>query len=488
MKEDGRGRGSRPIRRRLRKLLLVCALSFVGLEAAYRVYLFRFASAEQFSKYAPLSEVPSERRIYRGHHYFNYCLNEAYRSPDGKNRHNSLGYRGEEIAREKPPGTYRIGCIGGSSTYDSSIPDYRLSFPHQLELVLHEKYDAPEVEVINAGCGGWSSFECLIDLQFRLLELAPDLLVVYHGTNDVYPRLVPPKEYRRDNSGYRMQWSTDASLWEHSAVLRWLGIRLGWAKKTSVGALTVRGDRKDAAREDWLAANPPTFYAQNLEDTIALARHRGVAILLSTWAWCPSFGDHAADPLYQRAFAELNAVVREVARKNAVELFDFVALMPTDREYWADGRHSNERGARRKAELFAAFIAEHFLARRTMPVQTGILSELRPGSVPGMTALEFPLFDGLPVRGSIGVAPDGTAILGLAVLEELREPDVLVYWSPSAPAAQGGLPEKARLVGSLGGIGERYLPLPREAGAPGHLLLYSLAHHELIGSAALEPP
>lgn len=348
--------------RKLRKFLVVSLLCFGVLEAGYRVYLFNFADAAQFSKYAPFAEVPADRLFYRGHHYLDYCLNEAYRSPDGKNRHNSLGYRGKEITRAKSPGVYRIACIGGSTTYETLIADYQLSYPDQLEAILREQYGAREVEVINAGCGGWTSWESLIDLEFRLLDLAPDLIVVYHGTNDVHPRLIPPEAYRSDNSGYRRQWCTDESFWERSAVLRLIGIRLGWAHKTSVGSLTVR-EYDDSDRAEWLAANPPTFFKANLENTIALARAHGIGVVLATWAWCPERGDYAANPVYQQGFRQGNDVVRDVAARNGIELYDFVEEMPTDPEFWGDGRHVNERGARRKAELFASFIAPRFLGR-----------------------------------------------------------------------------------------------------------------------------
>jgi hypothetical protein len=36
--------------------------------------------------------------------------------------------------------------------------------------------------------------------------------------------------------------------------------------------------------------------------------------------------------------------------------------MPLDLEYWSDGVHNTAAGARRKAELFATFIAERFLS------------------------------------------------------------------------------------------------------------------------------
>jgi len=57
-------------------------------------------------------------------------------------------------------------------------------------------------------------------------------------------------------------------------------------------------------------------------------------------------------------------------------------------------------------------------------------------------------------------------------------PDVLVYWTSQQGAP--GLPEDARLLGAYR-PGNRY-PLPRDAAHPGAVLLYSLAHGELIAN------
>ncbi len=355
--------GIRRRQRRLSAILLGVAIAFAVMEIGGRIWLFGFAPTSQFSQYAPLAEVPERYRLYRGHQYLSYCLNEAYRSRDGLNRHNSVGYRGDEIERTKPAGVYRILCLGGSTTYETAIADYRLSFPDQMERILREEHGATQVEVINAGCGGWSSWESLIDLQFRGLSLDPDLVVVYCGTNDVHPRLVPPEAYRRDNSGFRRAWQPDTGLLEHSLVLRRLGILFGWSSKNSVGSLT-EVDHPHVDEGANLAANPPTHFADNLEDMVAVCRHHGVDIMLATWAWCGAKDDYAARPYYQRGFQESNDVVREVAERNGVGLFDFVTVMPTDPTYWSDGRHVNEEGARVKAELFAGFIAEHYLHSR----------------------------------------------------------------------------------------------------------------------------
>lgn len=67
----------------------------------------------------------------------------------------------------------------------------------------------------------------------------------------------------------------------------------------------------------------------------------------------------------------------------------------------------------------------------------------------------------------------------------IASPEVLVYWSPSAPAAPA-LPVEAFLVGSLAGRRARVFGLPPAAlGRDGWLVLYSLGHQEVIDTAVL---
>lgn len=347
--------------RRLSISLATLLIALAACEIGLRIYLFRIADAERLTKYARFDDLPPEAHVYRGHPFTNYCLNEEYESRDGKSRHNALGLRGPEIAEAKASGVYRIVCIGGSTTYCTEVRDDALTYPAQLERILRERHGHANVEVINAGVGGWSSWECLVDLEMRLLGLEPDLLVVYHGINDVYPRFVPPEVYRRDGSGRFRQWSPGTSFWEHSVLARCIGVKLGWSTANTIEGL-VHKSYPNLDLDACLDANPPEYFAANLESTIAVAKHAGIDVMLATFAWCDAKNDYVSWPAYQRAIREGNEAIRAAARKNGVPLFEFETAMDRDKELWADSRHVNADGARVMAELYAAFVHERFFA------------------------------------------------------------------------------------------------------------------------------
>jgi lysophospholipase L1-like esterase len=251
--------------------------------------------------------------------------------------------------------------LGGSTTYETGIRDWRDTTWVEMQRLLGDELGHPEVEIVNAGCGGWTSWESLIDLAFRGLALEPDLVVVLCGANDVHARLVPPEHYVRDNSGYRRQWNPGETLWDRSLVLRLIGIPLGLATENGLGALASHRYQDEGLEDAWLDANPPLHYATNLRQMIALCRAQGAEVMLATWPWTDRLDDYAARPHYQRGFEQTNAVTVAVAEEQGVALLDHAAQMPRDERYWSDGRHVNVEGGRLKARFFAEFVAATFL-------------------------------------------------------------------------------------------------------------------------------
>jgi lysophospholipase L1-like esterase len=346
-------------------------LTFFLLEFGTRLWLRYIATPEQYDRYVLFTSIDAKDYAWTPHPYLSYFPTPNYEK--GQTYHNSLGYRNEEFSLEKPSGVFRIVALGGSSTYDVSIKDNDETFTAQLEKLLKEEYGYRDVQVINAGVSGYNSWEILVNLEFRVLDLDPDLVIIYEGTNDVHARMVEPSAYRGDNLGRRQVWQAPrVALWEHSALIRILSRALNMTRQVSVddfvSAPTYMSwpfesrlieDNLDPT--EILKRNPPIYFRRNLENMIAVAKEHNVQILFSTWAHSPNLNDYASQDYYQRGFQENNDVVKEVAVSHEIPLFDFAGVMPQDATYWADGRHVNEAGALVKARLFAEYIVDQGL-------------------------------------------------------------------------------------------------------------------------------
>lgn len=311
------------------------------------------------------------------HPYLPYRLNPEFRSENGLDRINSMGFRGEEIAIPKPEGVFRIVAIGGSTAYDTAVEDWHQSHTYQLEQILRDEYGYTQVEVINAGVAGYSSWENLISLELFVLEMEPDLIVIYENNNDVHARFVNPSDYRSDNSGRRKPWDselykTNYHSWQlrvPSVLWRILLYTFNWyhiaplnidnlvaQPCTGPEGVLASQDCFKMSADDVLDANPPTYFKRNVENMIAIAHTHGSEVLLLTYAYSTAKGDFAAEPFYIRGFEEMNDVIREIAVEMDVPFYDFAADMPPDLVYWHDGRHMSAEGLRVRAKLLAAYL------------------------------------------------------------------------------------------------------------------------------------
>lgn len=90
----------------------------------------------------------------------------------------------QKFAVDKRPETYRIFCVGGSTTagfpYEMTVP-----FPKQLELMLREDQPQKNFEVINLGLSAINSFT-VVDWIPEILAQSPDLILMYMGHNEFY--------------------------------------------------------------------------------------------------------------------------------------------------------------------------------------------------------------------------------------------------------------------------------------------------------------
>jgi lysophospholipase L1-like esterase len=383
----------------LRKVSLALGASFlvlIALEIAARVYVGRFASREQFSRYASLSDYRKRvggNEAWFGlltpHRYLGYAL--ASNLVDGANRHNSLGFRGDEIVQPKPPDEFRIVCIGASTTYSLFVADYHGSYPALLEKDLRSR-GYGKVSVVNAGVPAWSTYEMLINYLLRVHTLNPDLIIVKEAFADLACRLVwPPRAFKGDNSGcLAAQFAArEPPFYESSTLLRVLLVTSGRALPVSALGKSVYnqadtsyffefarqrfgwtypvGIFKTVSVAQMLDANPPVFFRRNTENLLLMARARGVRTVLTTFPYSTEKGGGGYFGVegFRAGLDQHNAILRDVARSLEVPLHDLSAAFPTDSRYWGfDGIHANEEGTALEAKLVADFLDRERLIPR----------------------------------------------------------------------------------------------------------------------------
>jgi len=94
---------------------------------------------------------------------------------------NSMGFRGNEITTDKDDDQYRIFFLGGSTAFGL----YATSDQTTISGYLEEKFENMDVEIINAGASGADSFDETYAIKQKLMNMSPNLFIIYSGWNDL---------------------------------------------------------------------------------------------------------------------------------------------------------------------------------------------------------------------------------------------------------------------------------------------------------------
>jgi lysophospholipase L1-like esterase len=360
----------------------------ISLEVFLRIYSTYSNDRGFVLKYAPVKYIrekfETNTSIYTTHPYLGYQLTPNYINKHN-NYHNSDGYRGAEFIDNNITSNYRIVCIGGSTTYCTGVEDINDTYPFILQELLHES-NFTNVEVVNAGVGNADSWYSLVNYILRVQYLHPDLVIVYHGDNDLETRFVyPHKRFKSDNTGRLSSASRiliNQTIFDHSYLFRILGSNSSFFRYftgkiypfTSLSALYssdfCQYDKFLSELEkpnvyvnkfwlDLLRNNTLKYTKSNLSNLINLCTINNAKVILSTFAFRPSTSETFSEP-YQLGISQHNDLSRNLAREYNSLFFDFKSVFPTHEKYWCDdGVHFRAEGNILRAQLFADFIIDN---------------------------------------------------------------------------------------------------------------------------------
>jgi lysophospholipase L1-like esterase len=175
-------------RRRQRILAVV-----VPVIAAFVAVLFAEIAVRIFVPYADLFVVTG--RIAGRNQMEEWAQVDAFSAYRGKpgeygssgktvNRHGFISTPDIEI--KKPSGTVRVVFLGGSSTAGTGhdLAD-ESTWPWLTTQLLRERTNR-DIDFVNGALGGYTTFESYGRLWSRLRFFQPDIIVLYHGWNDMY--------------------------------------------------------------------------------------------------------------------------------------------------------------------------------------------------------------------------------------------------------------------------------------------------------------
>lgn len=316
------------------------------------------------SRPKPPLDTRSPPGMYYAHPYSAYGLKPGYRSyNEGGEYINALGFRGEEIDKEKPEGTFRIVAMGGSTTFAVYLkPDE--SYPYFLQRELRQRLGTDRIEVVNAGLTGSTSAESLHRLFYQILPVDPDMVVIYHGYNDLLPRVFN-------------DWQDDYYHFRRSDPSNPPGMTRFYIYRLALRGMnpSAFASNYDLMHHVWKTQNLPetdtertrnfrntsaAVYESNLENIILTLTARGIQVVLATFAIHPDiwhWNDYIPPHLWEVGIRQNNEAIGRLAERYGVALVPFAEAPGLKRRFYSDSIHMTPEGNQLKASIFADTIA-----------------------------------------------------------------------------------------------------------------------------------
>jgi lysophospholipase L1-like esterase len=284
----------------------------------------------------------------------------------GRIRIDSRGFRNPELASPKPARTVRVAFLGASTTFCAEVSSNKATWPNLVVEALRRRFPNRPIDFINAGVPGYTVESSLVNLERRVAPLEPDVIVIYHATNDLSGELrALAAHHGIDVAPPEASWLARRSLlWnlvsKNLTVLaaQWRA-EAGTSRYVPIEPAALGGEFKsrlarlvDAAKSTGAEVAVATFSSHMRAGQQGEVRNRAMQ---SAVLYMPGVSfDGMVD-----AFGRYNEIIREVAQEKNVILVDGDDLIPGDPHHFVDSVHFTDAGSRAQAQRVGGALAQH---------------------------------------------------------------------------------------------------------------------------------
>jgi len=281
----------------------------------------------------------------------------------GPVRINSLGFRGPELDVPKPEGRVRLAFLGGSTTFCAEATSLGATWPALVTEGLARRFPGVSFDYVNGGAAGFHTAQSRLNLEHRVRPLEPDVVVVYHGTND----LTFDTRWRAEEQGLY-----DYSADRPSALSEWW---LTWnLVEKNLKHLRRRGGESSAGRFELDAEACARDFRERLVGLVRSARESAPVVAVATFAHkvrrdqAPEVQREACSSSFYYmpymqvddlldAFEAYNRAVAAAAEETGAVLIEGEERIPGDDVHFNDSVHLLDPGSRIMADRVLEVLA-----------------------------------------------------------------------------------------------------------------------------------
>ena len=294
---------------------------------------------------------------------------------------NSNGFRGEEIQKKKPAGVYRIFILGGSTVLNRPVP-FEENSARVLEKMLNSYYTDKKFEVMNAGAEDYTTEHSIIQYMFKIKDFQPDLIIMYHGINDMTASCTPNyNSYGEYKSDYSNKYSTLYNMVINYFKPKPIVILLSYdfVRHFLVSSLysdilnpfrTYNGNLPDPSDKPAPMDFPSIeSYKRNLQDMINVTKADGVKLILGdqpslfnkklnlALQWqvqriCVKNNAYPNIDSITNGLNNFNNAAKTIAEENNIPFVDIASMLPKNLNYFWDIVHFKANSNKIVAQAF----------------------------------------------------------------------------------------------------------------------------------------
>ncbi len=269
---------------------------------------------------------------------------------------NSFGYCDGEFGDRGPAKNdiIKVCCLGASTTGNYLFfQNKNISFPIILEQEIKKK-TKKKIEVNNFGQGGYNSQELLISFLTKIIFTKPDILILYHGHNDIRSYLA--NDFKFDYSNSRV--SILKNIWKLKLFSYLSVIPLGFVNKI-VDKFSLQNSLLNFISNNEInfknsARKGLEVYKKNIECIVDICIQRNIKVILSTY--CYKKNQTQLSKKIKKIIDKENLVMKQIAKNKKVFFVDNNKLIKKNNDNFLDTVHFTPDGMKNIAKNFKPLV------------------------------------------------------------------------------------------------------------------------------------
>ena len=286
---------------------------------------------------------------------------------------NQFGFRFGGKAKNED--SFRIMCIGGSTTWGDGAKDSSTTYPAQLESFLKSK--GYHVNVINAGVPYHTSLDVLMRFISKGIYFKPDMLLIHTGLNDNGPAQ-SPFAYQPDYSHWRQVNYNNSNLFKtlwndfpFSISRIFFIFYFNFDSQTSLSFQTSSVPKELLATTQ-ISKKRTEGFKNYFSAILSISKANNIIPIT-----VKINNDHNRKNSYAKRFFKEkslkyaiardknitllhNSIMDSISLANKVKTLPFDDFKPSSLEHWYDNCHLTEAGIKEKAIFIGKFLMNEF--------------------------------------------------------------------------------------------------------------------------------